>query len=288
MRTTDLVNSAAKFIQIHTNQSYQESKIEAEEIFMHVLGINKSKIYTNTSIKMTKDEHDQISCILNKRKSDIPLSYVLKKHSFYNHEFFVDENVLIPRPETENIIDQIIAMGDKLFRDMKICNFLDAGCGSGCVGITLAIERPNWNIFLSDINMNAINVAKKNSHLLNQQNIKFICGDWLEPFKPKSFDFIFSNPPYIALSDQRIDKSVLKYEPHSALFSGVDGLNDIKKIILSSKKILSDQGILLMENGIDQTDKISRLLQANDFTDISIHMDYNMMPRFASSYKENG
>ena len=174
----------------------------------------------------------------------------------------------------------------KLFKDIKRCNFLDAGCGSGCVGITLAIERPNWNIFLSDINMNAINVAKKNSHLLNQQNIKFICGDWLTPFKPKSFDFIFSNPPYIALSDQRIDKSVLDNEPHSALFSGVDGLNDIKKIILSSKKILSDQGILLMENGIDQTDKISRLLQANDFTDISVHIDYNGHGRFTSSYKK--
>ena len=165
MRTTDLVNSAAKFIQIHTNQSYQESKIEAEEILMHVLGVSKSKIYTNLSISMTEDEHYQITRILNKRKSDIPLSYVLKKHSFYNHEFFVDENVLIPRPETENIIDQIITMGDKLFRDLKRCIFLDAGCGSGCVGITLAIERPNWNIFLSDINMNAINVAKKNAHL---------------------------------------------------------------------------------------------------------------------------
>ena len=286
MRTTDLVNSAAKFIQIHTNQSYQESKIEAEEIFMHVLGINKSKMYTNLSISMTKDEHYQISRILNKRKSDIPLSYLLKKHSFYNHEFFIDENVLIPRPETENIIDQIITMGDKLFRDMKRCIFLDAGCGSGCVGITLAIERPNWNIFLSDINMNAINVAKKNSHLLSHQDIKFICGDWLKPFKPKSFDFIFSNPPYIASSDQRIDQSVLNNEPHSALFSGVDGLNDIKKIILLSKKILSDQGILLVENGIDQTEKISRLLQANDFTDISVHIDYNGHGRFTSSYKK--
>ena len=286
MRTTDLVNSAAKFIQIHTNQSYQESKIEAEEILMHVLGVSKSKIYTNLSISMTEDEHYRITRILNKRKSDIPLSYVLKKHSFYNHEFFVDENVLIPRPETENIIDQIITMGDKLFRDLKRCIFLDAGCGSGCVGITLAIERPNWNIFLSDINMNAINVAKKNSHLLNEQDIKFICGDWLKPFKPKSFDFIFSNPPYIALSDQRIDKSVLNNEPHSALFSGLDGLNDIKKIILSSKKILSDQGILLVENGIDQTKKISRLLQANDFTDISVHIDYNGHERFTSSYKK--
>ena len=286
MRTTDLVNSAAKFIQIHTNQSYQESKIEAEEIFMHVLGINKSKIYTNISISMTKDEHDQISRILKKRKSDIPLSYVLKKHSFYNHEFFVDENVLIPRPETENIIDQIITQGDELYRDIKRCNFLDAGCGSGCVGITLAIERPNWNIFLSDINMNAINVAKKNAHLLNQQDIKFICGDWLKPFKFKSFDFIFSNPPYIALSDQRIDKSVLNNEPHSALFSGVDGLNDIKKIIMMSKKILTDQGVLFIENGIDQTNKISRLLESNDFTDISVHIDYTGHERFTSSYKK--
>ena len=286
MKTIDIVNSAAKFIQVHTNQSYQESKIEAEEIFMHVLGINKSKIYTNISISMTKDEHDQISHILNKRKSDIPLSYLLEKHLFYKHEFFVNEHVLIPRSETENIIDQILIQGDKLFTDVKRCNFLDAGCGSGCVGITLAIERPNWNIFLSDININAINVAKKNSHLLNQENIKFVCGDWLKPFKPESFDFIFSNPPYIALSDQRIDKSVLNNEPHSALFSGVDGLNDIKKIILLSKKILSDQGILLMENGIDQTEKISRLLQANDFTDISVHIDYNGHGRFTSSYKK--
>ena len=286
MKTNDLLNSTAKFIQIHTNQSYQESKIEAVEIFMYVLGINKSKIYTNTSISMTKNEQDKITHILNKRKSDIPLSYVLKKHLFYNHEFFVDENVLIPRPETENIIDQIITKGDKLYRDIKRCNFLDAGCGSGCVGITLAIERPNWNIFLSDINTNAINVAKKNSHLLNQQNIKFICGDWLKPFKLKSFDFIFSNPPYIALSDQRIDKSVLNNEPHSALFSGVDGLNDIKKIIQSSRKILSDQGVLLIENGIDQSGKIRRLLQANDFTDISVHIDYNGHGRFTSSYKK--
>ena len=286
MKTAHLVNSTAKFIQLHTNQSYQESKIEAEEIFMHVLGINKPKIYSNISINITKNEHNQISYILNKRRKDIPLSYILKKHLFYQNEFFVDENVLIPRSETENIIDQVIIQGDKLFKDKGRCNFLDAGCGSGCVGITLAIERPNWNIFLSDINMNAINVAKKNSHLLNHQNIKFICGDWLKPFKFKSFDFIFSNPPYIALSDQRIDKSVLNNEPHSALFSGVDGLNDIKKIILSSKKILSDQGILLMENGIDQTDKISRLLQANDFTDISVHMDYNGHERFTSSYKK--
>ena len=140
---------------------------------------------------MTKDEHYQISRILNKEKRYSFIICFEEKHSFYNHEFFVDENVLIPRPETENIIRSNTHSRDKLFTDMKRCNFLDAGCGSGCVGITLAIERPNWNIFLSDINMNAINVAKKNSHLLNQQKYKLICGDWLKPFKPESFDFIF-------------------------------------------------------------------------------------------------
>ena len=286
IKTVHIVNSAAKFIQLHTNQSYQESKIEAEEIFMHVLGINKPKIYSNISISITKNEHNQISYILDKRKKNIPLSYILKKHLFYQNEFFVDENVLIPRSETENIIDQLIIQGDKLYKDKGRCNFLDAGCGSGCVGITLAIERPNWNVSLSDINMNAINIAKKNSHLLNQQNIKFICGDWLSPFKSESFDFIFSNPPYIALSDQKIEDSVLNNEPHSALFSGVDGLNDIKKIIMLSKKILTDQGVLFIENGIDQTDKISRLLESNDFTDISVHIDYNGHERFTSSYKK--
>ena len=111
MKTVHLVNSAAKFIQLHTNQSYQESKIEAEEIFMYVLGINKPKIYSNTSISITENERNQISYILDKRKKEIPLSYILKKHLFYQNEFFVDENVLIPRSETEDIIDQIIIQG---------------------------------------------------------------------------------------------------------------------------------------------------------------------------------
>ena len=288
MKTTHLLNNTAKFIQLHTDQSFQESKIEAEEIFMHVLGINKPKMYSNTSISITEDEYNQIHYILNKRKNDIPLSYVLKKHLFYKYKFFIDENVLIPRTETENIIDQIIFQGDKLFKDKGRCNFLDAGCGSGCVGITIAIERPCWNVVLSDNNINALNIAKKNSELHNQKDIGFICGDWLEPFKYKCLDFIFSNPPYIALSDQRIGKSVIDNEPHSALFSGVDGLNDIKKIITSSKDILSDQGILLMENGIDQTDKIIRLLESNDFTDISTHLDYNGHERFTSSHRNNG
>tara|TARA_B100001121_G_scaffold196654_1_gene171876 strand:- start:1559 stop:2419 length:861 start_codon:yes stop_codon:yes gene_type:complete len=286
MKTTDLVKTATKFIELHTNQSYQESKIEAEEIFMHVLGINKPKMYSNLSISMTEDEEEQISYILDKRKNDIPLSYILKKHLFYKHDFYIDEGVLIPRSETESIIDQILIEGDQLYEEKNKCNFLDVGCGSGCVGITIAIERPNWNVVLSDISAKAMRISKKNSKLLNQNNIKLVCGDWLKPFAVNSFDFIFSNPPYISISDHRVEKSVLHNEPSSAIFSGSDGLDDIKEIIKSSRIILSDRGMLFMENGINQTDKISHLLELNEFTDISIHLDYNDHSRFTSSRKK--
>ncbi len=286
MKTTDLVKTATKFIELHTSQSYQESKIEAEEIFMHVLGINKPKMYSNLYINMTKDEEEQISYILNKRKNDIPLSYILKKHLFYKHEFYVDDDVLIPRSETESIIDQILIEGDELYLEKNRCNFLDVGCGSGCVGITIATERPNWDVVLSDISTKAMIISKKNSKLLNQNNIKLVCGDWLKPFAANTFDFIFSNPPYISTLDLRVDKSVLNNEPSSAIFSGMDGLEDIKEIIKSTKKILSDRGILFMENGINQADKISHLLESNEFTDISVHLDYNNLNRFTSSRKK--
>ena len=286
MKTTDRVKTATKFIELHTSQSYQESKIEAEAIFMHVLGMNKPKMYSNLSISITEDEEEQISYILNKRKNDIPLSYILKKHLFYKHDFYVDDGVLIPRPETESIIDQILVEGDELYEEKNRCNFLDVGCGSGCVGITIAIERPNWNVVLSDISTKAMIISKKNSKLLNQNNIKLVCGDWLKPFAANSLDFIFSNPPYISISDHRVDKSVLYNEPSSAIFSGMDGLDDIKKIIKSSKTILSDRGMLFMENGINQAYEISHLLESNEFTDISIHLDYNSHSRFTSSRKK--
>ena len=285
MNTLELLKDTANFIHLQTNQSYPESKIEAEEIFMHVLGISKTKIYSNEILRVTETQQDQIDDILKKRKNDVPLSYILKKHLFYKNSFYVDENVLIPRSETESIIDEILLQGDKIFEQKNRCFFLDAGCGSGCVGITIACERPLWSVFLSDVHVNTLNVAKTNMELCESDNIQLILADWLRPFQSKAFDFIFSNPPYIADGDIRIDKSVVHNEPKSALFSGKDGLKDIKTIIETSKDVLSDSGVLFIENGIDQSKKVSDLLELNDFTDISIHLDYNGHERFTSSLK---
>ena len=170
MKIIKAIRDAAIFLELHTNQSSQECRIEAEEIFMFVLRVNKSKMYTSDTLLISNKNLEKIHHILNKRKDKIPLSYLLNKHTFYNYEFYIDKNVLIPRSETEGIIDKILNMGDKLFIDNNKCFFLDAGCGSGCVGITIANERPEWKVLLSDMYMSSLVVAKKNMELCNHEN----------------------------------------------------------------------------------------------------------------------
>jgi len=288
MKILECLKKSISFLKIHTNQSIEESNIEANSILIEVLNLNKATLYKNYDHKIDEASQKKIEEILELRKNNIPLSYILNSHTFYNEDFYVDKNVLIPRPETENIINDIIKYGDLIFREKNKCTFLDAGTGSGCVGITIANMRPEWNILLSDLHMNALIVAKVNSKIGKNDNINLICADWLSPYAKESVHFIFSNPPYVPVFDKHLDISVEKNEPDSALFSGIDGLNDIRKIILSSKDILSSGGILFLENGIDQSNKIASMLELNDFTDIEVHMDYNGVERFTSSRKNYG
>lgn len=288
MKTFDAFKDAIQFLEQTTSQTYLQCKIEAEEIFSYVMEYEKAKLYSDYIPEITERLRIQVKDILKKRKDGIPLSYILKKHKFYKHEFYVDENVLIPRSETESIVEQLLRKGDEIYQKRGKCIFLDAGCGSGCVGITVASERPRWKIILSDFYKTTINVAKKNLGLCNFNNIELICGDWLKPFGNHTLDFIFSNPPYIAINDNRVESSVFKNEPHTALYSGKDGLDALRHIVETSPRALNNDGVLILEFGIDQPKAIISLLELNDFTDISIHMDYNMMPRFASSRKKNG
>ena len=286
MKTIEALRETSWFIYQYTNLSQQESRIEAEEILKFVLGVDKPKLYSNIKTDIAKNIHEQIQNILIQRKNQIPLSYILKKHTFYKYDFYVDENVLIPRTETENAINEILIRGDDVFEEKKRCVFLDAGCGSGCVGISIANERPNWKIILSDLHITSLKIAKKNLELCQHNNIDIICGDWLRPFMEETFDFVFSNPPYVVKNDSRIERSVILHEPHTALFSDQGGLKDIEDIIKLSSKALSPSGVLMLENGIDQSWEVRKLLESYDFTDILIHLDYNGHERFTSSRKK--
>ena len=288
MKIIEVLKKSASFLELNTQQSLQESKIEANSILMQVLSLDNVSLYKNYNHTIDKNNQEKIKRILELRKNNVPLSYILNSHLFYRDNFYVNQNVLIPRPETESIIDQLIEYGDLVFNKKNRCIFLDVGTGSGCVGITVANLRPNWNILLSDLYMDALVVAKINTNLGKHGNINLICGDWLSPYAKNSIDFIFGNPPYIPINDKKLENSVKNNEPYSSLFSGIDGLDDIKKIISFSKGTLSSSGILFLENGIKQSSKITSLLQLNDFTDIKVHMDYNGLERFTSCRKNYG
>ena len=288
MRISESLKKSVSFLELNTSQSPEESKIEAHSILMQVLNLNKTALYKIYDHKIDKISQEKIDEILELRKNNVPLSYILNSHIFYNDNFYVDKNVLIPRPETECIIGKIIEYGDLVFKEKKRCIFLDAGTGSGCVGITIANQRPAWDILLSDLYMDTLKVAKINMSICQNCNINLICADWLSSFTDESIDFIFSNPPYIPINDKCLDISVQINEPENALFSGIEGLDDTKKIISLSKNVLSPSGILFLENGIGQSSKVISLLDSNDFTDIKVHLDYNGMERFTSSRKYYG
>ena len=160
MRISQALKKYTKFVEQFTNQSQTESKIEAEYIFMFVLNVNRPKLYEQFNNILTNHNNKKIQDILELRKNK-PLSYILKRHVFYKDEFYINDNVLIPRPETESIIDEVIRQGDLLFKEKQKCIFLDAGTGSGCVGITIANQRPKWKVLLLELYSEAIEVAKK-------------------------------------------------------------------------------------------------------------------------------
>ena len=287
MNILQALNKCVRFIEKATNQSKIESKIEAEHIFMYVLQIDKKKLYEKYNTSLTYNNNKKIEDILKLRKIK-PLSYIINKHVFYKDEFYINQNVLIPRQETESIIDEVLRQGDILFKEKNRCVFLDAGTGSGCVGITIANERPSWHVLLLERYFKAIEVAKINLKLCKNNNINIICSDWLGPIAKHSLDFIFSNPPYIRIGDVSIDKLVKDNEPSTSLFSIENGLYDTNKIIKYSQKCLSKNGLLFLENGTGQSDNISAYLESNDFTDIRVHIDYNGHDRFTSSRINNG
>ena len=230
MNILQALKKSTDFVERVTNQSQLESKIEAEHIFMFVLKINRPKLYGKLNSTLTDSNNKIIEDILELRKNK-PLSYILERHTFYKDEFYINNNVLIPRPETESIIDEVLRQGDLLFKEKNKCIFLDAGTGSGCVGITIANERPKWKVILLDLYSEAIEVAKINIEANCLKNIRYVQSNWFENINNSIFDIIISNPPYISKEDPHLKQPELIKQPHIALISDDKGLKDIKTIV---------------------------------------------------------
>jgi release factor glutamine methyltransferase len=243
---------------------------EAVLIIEQSLGITKERLYLDGSIRINNDDIDRINTIVERRQSGEPLQYIFGKAYFYNREFFVNNDVLIPRPDTEILVDTVINTEKK-----RPAAFIDIGTGSGILAAVLTAHCPDWTAVAIDISFNALQTASRNINSHNLSNIHLICSDMLNAIKPeKRFDFIVSNPPYISSPQMKtLDKSVVNYEPRIALSGGDDGLDYYRIISSRAKMYLKDTGRIYIEIGFDQGESVPDILNNDGWKDVSVIKD---------------
>ena len=268
-----------KLLSENLGLNLREAEIESRFILEHILKVNHHYLIKNYEQLVEENKLKQIMKCVSDRMSHKPLAYIFKEWKFYDMEFHINSNVLIPRQDTELLVDLIIKKYDK----QKKIDILDLGTGSGAIGIVLGHRFKNANILLSDISLNAINIAKKNILRHKLENVSTIQSDWFTNIPKKNqFDIIVSNPPYIDKSDPHMQDKGLLYEPHDALISEQEGLADILKIVKCSPSFLKPNGTLYIEHGYNQHKKIHQLFIGSNFTKIEQNEDLNEIIRATS------
>jgi release factor glutamine methyltransferase len=198
-----------------------------------------------------------------------PLAYILGHQEFWSLDLMVNEDVLIPRPETELLVESIL--------DIKLhqanLTIADLGTGSGAIALALAASMPNATVYATDLSEKAIAIAKLNAERLSVKNIHFVVGDWFSALPAMQFDVIVSNPPYVGRNDPFLAKNVADYEPHLALFAENDGLKAINDIIHYAPAYLKPGGHLFLEHGFQQAERISNIFAEVGYTDMTFKKD---------------
>tara|TARA_B100001079_G_scaffold97918_1_gene84182 strand:- start:302 stop:1117 length:816 start_codon:yes stop_codon:yes gene_type:complete len=235
------------------------------------LNLNDEDIYISKDYSLSKKEQNLIEEFIVNAKKGVPLDYILNSSEFYENNFYVDSRVLIPRPETEILVDYV----NKSFTSpIKI---LDAGTGSGCIGISIALKNKHFDVYGAEYSHESLSVASINKKSLKAKNYLLINSDWLKCFKEKSFDVIVSNPPYIDKNDKHLED--LKYEPYDALVAKDRGLAAIKEIVSQSSIILKKEGVLIIEHGYNQQTQVEKIFKENNFSNIENIKDFSSIPR---------
>ncbi len=257
------IKDATNMVSYSLDAIGESSRAEAEWIVALTLNIKRSQ--TNSNDLLTKNQEEAIFKIVKKREKGIPIQYIFSSAGFYGNEFYVNKHVLIPRPETEYLVETALA-------DIKDTDtVLDLGTGCGCIGLTIA-KQSKAKVVVTDISSRILRVAKRNAKEL-KVNVKFIKSDVFKNLEGYKFDKIISNPPYIADEEyEKLDMLVKNNEPKVALVGGVDGLLFYKQIINEAPKYLNDGGKVYFEIGYAQADSVCKLLE-KDFCDIKVDKD---------------
>ena len=267
MNALELINIGEKKLRQKKIESF---RLDSELLLSKILNKKREKILINLDQKISKKNFFMYRRLIQRRSKNEPIAYIMEEKEFWSKNFFVNRDTLIPRPETELMVEEII----EIFKKKRI-SILDIGTGSGCILISLLSELSNSKGIGIDISKKALIVAKKNSdkHKI-LSNIKFLNKSLDAKFNEK-FDLIVSNPPYIKSSEiKNLREDIKKYEPRIALDGGNDGLDLIKKVIYKTKYNLKSKGKLALEIGNEQHKKVSEILIKNNFKIEKIIKDY--------------
>ena len=280
-----LLDKSVKYLE---KNDIEEGKLIAEIVFSHVLNIDRMMLFTKYRDDIEDEEIEKIRYFIQKiGREKFPVQYLLNEQEFYGRKFYVDKGVLIPRQDTEILVEKMIdTLKDKVLKNEIHPKILDIGVGSGIIGITAALEIESSYVLGVDISDKALETAQKNKEILNVSNIKFLKSDLFENVEFREFDMIVSNPPYISLSEVGImSDDALLHEPSEALFAENDGLYFYYEICQKASDYLADFGYLLFEIGYKQGKNVAKIMASSGFKNIEVVKDLAGLDRVVIGQK---
>ena len=252
-----------------------DARHEAEQLLLHVLGVERAWLFAHATDAVDAEARERFEVLLARRIEGHPLAYLVGRRGFWTLDLQVNTATLIPRPETELLVELALAR----LPDDDMLRVADMGTGSGAIALSIASERPLATVMASDVLGPALAVAVKNAQAHGLENVWFRRGHWYAALGADRFDMIVSNPPYIAAGDPHLAQGDLRFEPPPALASGADGLDAIREIVAGAHEHLVPGGWLLMEHGWDQGAAIRALLQQAGFAEAQTVQDLEQRDR---------
>ena len=250
--------------------NFKTDRLELDILLSKVTGRSRAEIIASPQMTLSNNQLKRLKDDLRTLEAGTPFAYLVGKKEFFGIELEVSESVLVPRPETELLVEMVLTNAP------KNATLLDLGTGSGAIALAIAKERPDIKVSASDFSATALEIARKNARSLNL-NLTFFHSNWYESLPRKKWDLLVSNPPYVSESDPHLD--ALEKEPKEALVSGTDGLEAIRHIVRGSSSFLNPQGHLLIEHGFNQSEAVSRIFIANSFKNVVSAKDYSGIER---------
>jgi len=270
-----LLHLHSKQLEAALNIDSSSARIEVQCLLQAVLQVNRAWLLTHPEQLLSDEQTSRLSALYERRLNGEPIAYLLGEREFYGLTFKVSPATLIPRPETELLVELAL----QRIPQQGTWHVLDLGTGSGAIALNIAHARPDAEVVAADASAAALEIAQFNMQRLNLGNVCMLRSDWFSALRGERFDMIVSNPPYIAAGDVHLAQGDVRFEPRAALISGTDGLDDIRRICTQAKAHLNPNGWLLLEHGYDQAAQVRALLQQSGFEEIFSARDLSGIER---------